>query len=350
MSAVNRVNASNFVSAGKSAVNNSITALRAARENSPKYDDIVNESRTARAQEKAAAFRAESNVAMAGIRAERDVRNAKIKADRDKSLAKSKQTVAKAGKIAAASQIIGEDITEGRKAQAKEALLQRQHEERMAILRKANERDKQQGEEDQVTMATQGITSLEPPSLTEPKPTSTTTNSTSSTSQPLTTSDHSPEQRALLDTISWSEGTWRGGKRGYGVQFGGGNYDNTKPHPGTVISAPGVSSSAAGAYQFMPATWAEQNSGSNVAMTPQNQDAAALSLITRSNYDYTKPFSEQYHKLANTWASIPTQSGTSYYNMDGSAVGSRSGTPQPSKNAQDMINFYRQQLALYQNN
>ena len=117
MSAVNRVNASNFVSAGKSAVNNSITALRAARENSPKYDDIVNESRTARAQEKAAAFRAESNVAMAGIRAEAQVRKAKIEADKDKSLAKSKKTVAKAGKISAAGMLIGDNITEGKAAE-----------------------------------------------------------------------------------------------------------------------------------------------------------------------------------------------------------------------------------------
>ena len=74
----------------RSAVNNSITALQAARENAPKYDDLVNEGRTARAQEKAAAFRAESEVAMAGIRAEAQVRKAKIEADKDKSLAKSK--------------------------------------------------------------------------------------------------------------------------------------------------------------------------------------------------------------------------------------------------------------------
>lgn len=134
MSAVNRVNASNFVSAGKSAVNNSISALRAARENAPKYDDLVNESRTARAQEKAAAFRAESDVAMAGIRAERDVRNAKIKADKDKSLARSKQTVAKAGKIAAAGELIGTNITEGKKAKELEAFMQ-EH------WRKRDERD-----------------------------------------------------------------------------------------------------------------------------------------------------------------------------------------------------------------
>ena len=47
---INRVNASNYVSAGRSAVNSSIKALRAARENAPKYDDLVNEGRTARAQ------------------------------------------------------------------------------------------------------------------------------------------------------------------------------------------------------------------------------------------------------------------------------------------------------------
>ena len=79
MSAVNRVNASNFISAGKAAVNNSITALQAARENAPKYDELVREGRNARAKEKAAAFEAESDVAMAGIRAEAQVRNAKIK-------------------------------------------------------------------------------------------------------------------------------------------------------------------------------------------------------------------------------------------------------------------------------
>lgn len=149
MSAVNRVNASNFISAGKAAVNNSITALQAARENAPKYDELVREGRNARAKEKAAAFEAESDVAMAGIRAEAQVRNAKINADENKSLAQSRQTVAKAGKIAAAGQLIGGSITERRQLDERKALLEKfeakdiaraerdeqRHQEHLAALR-----------------------------------------------------------------------------------------------------------------------------------------------------------------------------------------------------------------------
>lgn len=121
MSAARGISAGAYVDAGQTAWDNSIGTIRAARRNSPKMGEIAIEGVRQRAETNATGLRAAADVANAGIRAEANVRKAKIEADRDKSLAKSKATVRKAGKIAAAGTLIGDNITEGHKAAREKA-------------------------------------------------------------------------------------------------------------------------------------------------------------------------------------------------------------------------------------
>ena len=65
-----------------------------------------------------------------------------------------------------------------------------------------------------------------------------------------------PERRAMLNTIRFAEGTWKGGlDLGYRVMFGGGLMRSMDRHPNRVIYSSRYASAAAGAYQFMPFTW-----------------------------------------------------------------------------------------------
>ncbi len=126
--------------------------------------------------------------------------------------------------------------------------------------------------------------------------------------------------RRTLNTIRHAEGT--SGEAGYRTMFGGGTFDTSGGwrHPDRVIRSGGYASAAAGAYQFMPDTWAEWSKKTGVSdFSPQSQDLVALNLIEGKrgvNLDeiakggLTK---EHIHKLAPEWASLPTASGKSYY-------------------------------------
>jgi lysozyme len=132
------------------------------------------------------------------------------------------------------------------------------------------------------------------------------------------------EQQARLkafgDGISFSEGT-----QGYNTYFGGGTFDNNKPHPGTVVRRTPTSqgSSAAGRYQFMPTTWKEIWGGKNVPMTQENQEAAFVKLLQRRNaYKdvLNGNFEEAYRKVSNEWASVQGNS----YTFNGKPQGKHS--------------------------
>jgi len=327
MSAVNRVSASNYVSAGRSAVNNSITALRAARENSPKYDDIVNESRTARAQEKAAAFRAESNVAMAGIRAERDIRNTKIKADKDKSIAKSEATVKKAGKIAAAGQLIGGSITEGRQLDERKALLQKFEAKDAARQERADKNT------DELIAAIKAgnapstsdtTTTVKPADIgIEPK--------VASISSQLPNLTNGWER--LSRVIRFGEGT--SGKSGYNTQFTGSQFTDLSKHPRQINSSNGLSSDAAGAYQFLSTTWDGAKQALDLPdFSPESQEKAARYLTQQRGvnpdtvFKTKDEFRAAMDKLAPEWASLPYSGlspsghgkGSSYYGQGGKNI------------------------------
>ena len=128
-----------------------------------------------------------------------------------------------------------------------------------------------------------------------------------------------PERRALLNTIRFSEGTWaRGEDLGYRILFGGGLIASLERHPDRVNYSGGYASAAAGAYQFMPFTWARASRALQLdGFGPHVQDQAALFLIERRGAlplaDQGQFTPELAARLAPEWASFPTLAGSSYY-------------------------------------
>ena len=154
----------------------------------------------------------------------------------------------------------------------------------------------------------------------------------------LASQNISPEKRAILRTLMWSEGA------GYGTLFGGAvvpevaqgmltvqemiNMADTGRLPdhlgGRAVNF-GSGSTAAAGYQFMPDTLEDLIRTGDLRpdelFTPQLQDTAAIALLLRFlsedelNGELT---AAQWDKLSSTWASIPLSStGKTYYAGDG---------------------------------
>jgi muramidase (phage lysozyme) len=146
----------------------------------------------------------------------------------------------------------------------------------------------------------------------------------------------SANARAWLDTIRMAEGTWHGGgDKGYGTQFGGGQFDWRKGHPDQVVRSGGYASAAAGAYQFMPDTWKGVTKQLGVDprdFSPAAQDRAALQLMRNRGVNPDEAISNAaLAKLAPEWASLPTAAGKSYYG-------------QPVKGHGELGKFYQARL------
>ncbi len=148
----------------------------------------------------------------------------------------------------------------------------------------------------------------------------------------------SPERRALLNTIRYAEGTWANGQDlGYWIMFGGGLAPSLDRHPDRVIRTSRYASAAAGAYQFMPFTWALASRLLGLrGFGPEVQDQAALLLVQRRGAlplaDQGSFTPELAAKLAPEWASFPTLAGRSYYG-------------QPVKRYDALRRFYQENLA-----
>ncbi|MGC6483628.1 MAG: endolysin [Synechococcus sp.] len=147
-----------------------------------------------------------------------------------------------------------------------------------------------------------------------------------------------PERRALLNTIRFAEGTWKGGlDLGYRVMFGGGLMASLDRHPNRVIYSSRYASAAAGAYQFMPFTWKMvQRSIGVQGFGPEAQDQGALYLIQRRKAlplaDTGAMTPQLSALLAPEWASFPTLRGVSFYG-------------QPVKRFDRLRSFYNLSLA-----
>jgi len=149
-----------------------------------------------------------------------------------------------------------------------------------------------------------------------------------------------PERKALLDTIRYAEGTWANGDPiGYRIMFGGSTFNDLSRHPDRVIRGGRYSSAAAGAYQFMPFTWAYAASALKLnSFGPQEQDQAALWLVERrgalAEIDRGRFSPSAVNRLSPEWASLPTLWGGSYYG-------------QPVKSYRDLHRFYHERLKEY---
>jgi muramidase (phage lysozyme) len=131
-----------------------------------------------------------------------------------------------------------------------------------------------------------------------------------------------PAIQNALRVIRFAEGTERGGPDSYRVMFGGGLAPDLKRHPDKVIKGGKYSSAAAGAYQFMPFTWEAQAKALGLPdFGQQSQDLAAVRLMRNRLMPIgglsvleKEGFSPRVSAaLAREWASLPTESGESYY-------------------------------------
>jgi lysozyme len=124
--------------------------------------------------------------------------------------------------------------------------------------------------------------------------------------------------------------------------FGGSLIDSLDRHPNRVNRTTGYASAAAGAYQFMPPTWAMVSrslgfplQGPN-AFGPEVQDQAAIYLVQRRGAlhlaDQGQFTPELAHRLAPEWASFPTFAGRSFYG-------------QPVKRYDELRRFYEWSLS-----
>lgn len=117
--------------------------------------------------------------------------------------------------------------------------------------------------------------------------------------------------RAFLRMLRHGEGT--SGENGYSVMFGGGTFDGFNDHPRKVITrklgGTAISSSAAGAYQFLTRTWdALVKQYGFKDFSPKNQDLACVALILgRKALDdvVAGRFEEAVRKCNKEWASLP---------------------------------------------
>ena len=126
----------------------------------------------------------------------------------------------------------------------------------------------------------------------------------------------SPQARRWLDTISYAEGTWTDQGPLYNKTYAYKNIDDLSKHPDRAVSSNGITSTAAGAYQFLTPTWTGvQTSLGLPDFGPQSQDLAALELIRRRGVDPDKdPITPNtVALLSKEWASLPTIEGKSAY-------------------------------------
>ena len=118
----------------------------------------------------------------------------------------------------------------------------------------------------------------------------------------------SPIERAMLDTIAFTEGTRGHGKDGYNVTFGYRYFDSCEVHPNIKVCSGKLCSTAAGRYQFLNKTW---NGLKLTSFWPEQQELGALELIVRRGVDLpaspmtATEFANALDRLSYEWSSLP---------------------------------------------
>ena len=145
----------------------------------------------------------------------------------------------------------------------------------------------------------------------------------------------------LSRVIRFGEGTT--GDAGYRTQFTGTQFQDMSKHPRQLRSSNGLTSDAAGAYQFLSTTWdGAKNALGLTDFSPASQEKAGRYLTQQRgvNPDQTINSIDEFRavmdKLAPEWASLPYSKvspsghgrGSSYYGQGG-------------KNLQQLWNVYQ---------
>lgn len=124
--------------------------------------------------------------------------------------------------------------------------------------------------------------------------------------------DNAGNLSAFLDMLAHAEGTVRFGRQdGYNVIVGGGTFADYSDHPRQSVHLPsyGISSTAAGRYQFLIATWDDLVARFGYRdFTPPSQDAGATQLIRQCKalgLVHDGKIREAIHACRTIWASLP---------------------------------------------
>ncbi len=117
---------------------------------------------------------------------------------------------------------------------------------------------------------------------------------------------------AFLDMLAHAEGTIRyGDQDGYNVIVGGRLFSDYSDHPRQPIALPryGISSTAAGRYQFLSRTWDDLATRFKLRdFSPASQDAGAIQLIRQCKalgLIHDGRIREAIHACRRIWASLP---------------------------------------------
>lgn len=142
----------------------------------------------------------------------------------------------------------------------------------------------------------------------------------------------SPEVRAFLDLIAYAEGS------DYNVMFAKQRFSSYADHPRIRITSGGLTSDAAGRYQFLASTWDDAKKALGLKdFSPGSQDLAAVWLIDkkRNALKYveqgSKGLKQALDILSYEWASFPPAR-----------------YPQGTRSFQDLTNKYISFLLKYQ--
>jgi muramidase (phage lysozyme) len=295
---------SNYAQAGKAVANDAAKTFDVARKNSVDFGGLAQAAMKVRSNEKIAAMKAEASVTKASINAQA---YGKVK--------DAKRDIAKSGVMRKAGGLIAAGI--GGLAEKSEKRDYSLYDKKIAGIKEKNAADR-------VTMA--GIDTsgkkTEAPTTPASNTGGTAASSASNTAATGAPGDGSGWAR-MSKVIKSGEGTL--GDKGYTTQFTGKQFSDMSKHPAQINSANGLSSDAAGAYQFLSTTYNPAAKALGITdFSPQSQEKVGKYLAQQRgmNTDIVHTdkasFLKALDKIAPEWASMPTiKTGTSYYGQGG---------------------------------
>jgi len=293
---------SNYAQAGKAVADDAAKIFQAARRNSVDFGGLAQ-----------TAMKNKSDENIAQIRADTVVKKAEIKDD----VHKSKMKAAKAGVMRKAGVLAATGLAGlAEKSEKRDYSL---YDKKIAGIKAKNDADR-------VTMAgidTSGKKAETPASPAAPA----NTGGTGATNVSTTAATGAPGDESgwarMSKVIKTGEGTL--GDKGYTTMFTGAQFSDMSRHPAQINSANGLSSDAAGAFQFLSTTYNPAAKKLGITdFSPQSQEKVGKYLAQQRgmNTDIVHTdkasFLKALDKIAPEWASMPTvKTGTSYYGQGG---------------------------------
>jgi muramidase (phage lysozyme) len=314
-------NAGNYAQAGKAVADSAARTHAIQRKTGPNYGDLSKVAMQTNAEEKIAGIQASAKVAAVGINAYSNVTQmgqkvavVNDKIDRFKK-AKMAGSIAAIGKIAGAGFLAATDNTKGRERPKAD------YSSINSGFKKA--RDARMSEYDSEIDSLNSKPSVTPSNAGGSTPGKVTSGASTAPTSSTAGEGLSNGWAKWSRLIKAGEGT--SGSNGYNTMFTGAQFSDTSKHPRQINSSNGLSSDAAGAYQFLSTTWdGAKNALGLTDFSPASQEKAGKYLAQQRGLQADTVFTDkasflkELDKIAPEWASMPTvATGTSYYGQGG---------------------------------